>query len=400
MPHRVADSEQYIQLAEGHPENTIKPFSGRILYPALVRGLKSMGLSTDRGFMTAALLALIMLPFVISLTGAKDARHWLTLLPVLISPFLMQMFSECYLPDLFYAALLGLFFLVFKQARLASLAVFLALFLTRESTILLGACIVFIALHRSDKRLALSICLATAVGLAAVKYAGVSGRPNIHEMNDLMYMLVKVPFNLILNVTGIQFWANTLDYCTPLVSFSIAGWLPLGSIKTIGVCEHNLMRPLTTLALMLTTFGVAPTLLLFHLKQHPRQFLKEKPLWLAVALLYGILSFFLGVALGSSVYRLIGYGWPAFWFTMPIMLAKYYDTGKVKFFVLVVCHVVTCWLGFIIGLFHLSPSSSMLSIIALASAMHCLSLSTVWGESIGAHYLSLFRAPVPRGQIF
>ncbi len=399
IPYHGSDSEQYIELAEGHPENTIKPFSGRILYPTLVRGFKTIGLSTDGGFLVAALLALIMLPFALSLRVTKEVQHWFMLLPVLLSPFLMQMFRECYLPDLFHAALLGLFFAVFERARLASLLVFLMLILTRESTILLGASIIFLALYRSDRRLALKICLTTIVGLAAVRYAGSFGRPNIHEMNDLIYMVLKVPFNLILNVTGIQLWANTLDYCTPQITFSVAGWLPLGSIKTMGVCELNLMRPLSTAALMLTTFGVAPTLLLFHLTKNPRQFFKEKPFWLAVALLYGISSFFLGVALGSSVYRLIGYGWPAFWLTMPMILARHYDTDRGTFFLLVFCHVVTSWLTFIIGLLHLNPSSAMLTMIALALTMHSLCLKTIWAKAIGADQLSLFQTPEPRGQI-
>jgi hypothetical protein len=398
IPYHGSDSEQYIELAEGRPENTIKPFSGRILYPTLVRTLKATGLSTDGCFVVAALLALIILPLTISLRVMKGAQHWFMLVPVLLTPFLMQMFKECYLPDLFHAALLGLFFLVFERAWLAGLLLFLMLFLTRESTILLGASIIVLALYRSNGRLALKICLATVAGLAAVKYAGSFGRPNIHEMNDLVYMALKVPFNLIVNVTGIQLWANTIDYCTPQITFSVAGWLPLGSIKTIGVCEFNPMRPLTTVALMLTTFGVAPTLLSYHLTKSPRQFLKVKPFWLVVAVLYGILSFFLGVAIGSSVYRLIGSGWPAFWLTMPMILARYYGTDRGTFFLLVFSQVVTCWLSSIIYFFPLNSPSGMLTIIASASIMHSLCLKRMWGKITTADRPSVLQVPAPGEQ--
>jgi hypothetical protein len=110
MPYYGADADQYIELAEGRPENVIKPFSSRILHPIMVRMAKNLiGGTTDQGFTLVACGALVVFVSSCMLILLPEIPFLLIPHPDYVHSFLIQLTKECYLPDLFHASLVALF---------------------------------------------------------------------------------------------------------------------------------------------------------------------------------------------------------------------------------------------------------------------------------------------------
>ena len=115
LPYLSTDAHFYIELAEGQPQNVPKPFSTRVFHPIMVQSLTRIsGLSIDQSFLAWGVFSLIILCLSVSLIiqSANVPNHLLVTVVVLATPLLLSLFRDYYLPDLFYAALLGLFFLL------------------------------------------------------------------------------------------------------------------------------------------------------------------------------------------------------------------------------------------------------------------------------------------------
>lgn len=362
LPHFSSDSSYYKEMAEGHYSNVIKPFSNRILHPMLVRTLAGIfSISTDRAFFAWGLLALMTLAWTLSLIlGRSDIPHYTVVSAVVVfTPLWLSLFRDYFLPDLFHAALLGLFFLVLLESeikqkfRWASLVLLFLLYLTRESTILLTLSIIVVSVYKSERRLAFAACISTLIGISVVSIAARHSPANIHAMNDLLYAGLKIPFNFMKNVLGIQLWTNTLmnnqeTYCRPVMAINVPTWLPLGSINSLGVCSFDPRFPINTVKVALTVFGVMPTLLIAKIVKVRNAISRNSPTWLLVVLLYGSLAYFIGTSIGASVNRLIGYGWPAFWLATPILLKNEF-MNRSLLQKLLFCHLLVCWIPLVVG---------------------------------------------------
>src|SRR3989344_5076939 len=168
------DSESYIKIAEGKISEVVRPFSGRILFP-LVAGWLSEALFSDTTAAFLFLSSLSLLAFL-ALSGAilLGAFKWpVLIIPLFFLPYFSEILREFFPPDLFYAFLTALFFfLLYKGKEWPALIVLFLLFLTRESTLLLGALFVGVSWMRGKRRLAI---VAAAVSLIAIALAGIAG---------------------------------------------------------------------------------------------------------------------------------------------------------------------------------------------------------------------------------
>lgn len=105
------DSKHYQLIAQGQMHNVIKPFSSRILHPMFVRLLSDIfNISIDLSFQITAILSLTL--FVASIMAINKSLTPNTInILILSSPLLVRLFQDCFLPDLFYSAILSLTFL-------------------------------------------------------------------------------------------------------------------------------------------------------------------------------------------------------------------------------------------------------------------------------------------------
>jgi hypothetical protein len=249
---------------------------------------------------------------------------------------------------------------------------------------------------------ALLVCLALAIaawwqgrlkwaigGLAAIPAAnfilswatsGMGGK-NLYEISNFLYMVFKVPKNLLYNVFGILIWNNIYpNVGIPVIKFDLPPWLPLGALHTLGICQWEPI-PLRTIPLMLTTFGLLPLLLGFILIRN-YQVIKGASLWLLVALIYGCSSFVVGVMVGFDVGRQLGYAWPVFWLAAPVLLLQNYQLSKSVFYRLTSYQVALYWLPWfltpwLVTRFQDQIPFSVIYVLLLALVLQVLALREI-----------------------
>jgi len=337
-------------------------------------------LDLHKSFYLLGLMSLLILTIALTSLLNKLTHFPLLILPLLLSPASSQFFSSFYHHDLFYAALLALLFLTLwrEKSWVPSFVILLALFLTRESTLLLSLCIIAVAWLKSKRRIIIPVAAATLLGLALTSYITRSSPANVHQMNNLVYLVLKIPFNFFQNVFGVKIWLNTfVQVEPPLFTVALPKWLHLGSISAVGLCPWLPIFPLTTLFLFLTSFGVLPLLLRDNLSKYRRRIFTEMPPWLLLLVTYGLISFLITPLLGSSLSRYIGYGWPAFWLAVPALLAKYYRLPKDAILRLVLLHILANWIPFAIYSMNTGSVSVVLSSAACAAVIQGLALREI-----------------------
>jgi len=342
------DSMFYEMLAQGKPVN--KPFSERILYPIFASEiLKVTKLSLNNSFFLANLFGLSLLVIFVTILIKSITSYAQVALPLLITPFLIRSFSLVYLPDLFSAGLTALFFyLVYRSYFWPGLLVLLLIYLTRENAIILCLSLAAVGLYRYRLRWAIAGTVVLVAGILLTSLAGRHGLPQTYQMNFMLYLLLKIPKNFLYNVCGLLIWTNVYpDVGNPYLLFTLPSWLPLGKLNTIGITPMQPLVPLNTLMILLTTFGVAPSLLGLQLARHWKQILSENQLWLQTAIIYGLSSFVIGIMVSYDIQRLIGYAWPAFWLAVPALLLRYYTFNLSSLAQLLGYHVFVCWLPWI-----------------------------------------------------
>lgn len=349
LPLIVADATEYLKMAEGRIDLVPKPFCTRILHPFVVRALALNGrVTVHQAFWWVGLVSLIIFTSSAALILRQTTPYAGVAVPLLLTPFLASLFRMYYLPDLFHAALLGVFFLLVLNNRLwESLGVLLLLHLTRESTLLLTAILVVACVQRSRPGYAFLLLAVAAAGTFATFYVSRMGQPNIHHMNSLAYMLLKVPFNFCKNVFGIILSVNTFywwDTSRPLVTFESPTWMRIGSIHTVGVCGFVPARPLQTLQLLLTTFGIAPVVVVSELVRSAGPLLRRSPSGCSWPWSMDSLHFCWARPLVIWTERLVGYGWPAFLLAAPVIVAPYYEANRAAAKRLLFYHVLLCWM--------------------------------------------------------
>lgn len=342
------DSQFYIILAKGMAVK--KPFSGRIFYPFVALGLHNfIGLTLDHAFLLSNLIGLILLILSVTLLIKSITSYASIAIPILITPFLIRSMALVYLPDFFSAGLTGVFFyLIYRSYFWPSALMLLLVYLTRENAIFLCLALAAMGLYKYRLRWAVAGIVVLVAGIVITSLAGRHGLPQEYNMNFLLYMALKIPKNLLYNGFGVLIWTNVYpDVGHPYLLIALPGWLPLGKLHTIGITPMQPLVFLNTIMLLLTTFGVAPSLLGLQLAKHWKQIFSENQFWLQVAIIYGVSSFLIGIAVSYDVMRLIGYAWPAFWLAVPALLCRYCTFSLSSLIQLIGYQVFACWLPWI-----------------------------------------------------
>ena len=341
-----ADADSYRAMASGH--NAIRPFANRVLAPFLAHNLGRITASSDdTGFFVLGLVSLwAMLYGVLSpvLRGPQSLGFACALCFML---FWKQSFSDYFLPDLLHAALLMVFMAFLRRRWWAlSAAMLLPMYLARESTLLVSLIAVPILWRLVGRRVGLLFLGASLTGLAVSKFATRHGLPNIHGLNDTLYMVGKIPWNLSKNVFGITVWVNTDPLPTPPHLWQLPHWIHLDRIHQIGLYSPSSFTPGVTLIGMLLAFGLGPCVMACLLLRVPlRRLLPRTEPYLWVAAIYGGVAYLLAPALGTGVIRLAGYGWPLFLVYLPAMMPRIWRLWRPwQVLCLLVLHLGPYWI--------------------------------------------------------
>jgi hypothetical protein len=352
LPKVSFDSPMYIAMAEGQFEKVLAPFSDRVLVPLLSASIHSaLGIPIAASFAAISLVGAALFFICVTLVYRHYGLRPYTLLPALLAvPWVIDAVRDAYLPDSLVMGLTCLFLvLVLDDRWLAGAIVGFLSILARETSLILIFFAIGFAAHQRRWSLAVIFALAGVAAVLVVKEMA-PAVPNVHAMNGLLYMALKIPVNFLRNVLGVQFWLNDMHWCsTPLVSIPVRPALSayLGKITAIGVCAPNLMAPITNGALVLSLFGVLPAMTVALVSRSRRE-LRQDP-WLLLVVLYGGSMFFLGICTGESVCRLLTYGWPLFVFAMPILWQAHFDSEPFDSGSLMAAQLGLSWLGPILG---------------------------------------------------
>ena len=341
------DSYWYRMMAAGG--NAAKPFGNRVLAPFVVRlAARLTGCSLDQGFYALgltgiwALLCGVLMPV---LRRKQAVGLCLAILPMF---FWQDLFRNYFLPDLPHAALLAIFFLMLRARWwYAAAAMLLPLYLARESTLLVSLIAVPVVWRLVGRGTGLLFLVFSLLGVGASKSASRHALPNIHHLDDTLYLMAKVPWNFSQNVLGLHLWANTfVDEPIPPHVWRLPPSLHLGTIHAVGYYPPSLHAPLQSLMILLLLFGLGPCAVLCLLYRVPwRRLLPPGEPYLWVAAIYGAVAYLLAPSLGASLFRLVGYGWPLFFIYLPAMLPRVWTRWRVwQVACLLGAHWLPCWL--------------------------------------------------------
>lgn len=339
-----ADTEHYLNLAAGRP--ALLPFASRQLGPLLVRGLAGLAhLSIRQAFFLEGTLSLLFFVGVVAFLLVRSrSPQWMV--PALAGMFFWTLeYNGLVLPDLFYAALLCVFLLLLRDGRLLAAGCLLfPLAVARESTLLTLVCLLIAGWRRLRWPEAAVAVVGTGAGISLARHLAANALPNTEGISPGLYLLAKMPWNLLKNFFGIDPWANVYRSC------AVPRWqmpLHLGPLTAIGVCRFGWRYPVWLLFEAMAVFGLLP-LLLVKLRQvrMPARHGREQ-LMLRFCVIYGVISFCMAGLLGEAFGRLFGYSWPLFLVALPVLLgasgANFTSTrAAVAFLVL---HLSLTWLN-------------------------------------------------------
>ena len=129
---------------------------------------------------------------------------------MLFTPALLNLFRSIYIHDLFYVGLLAALFVALKQHhRVWVLGLLALLFLTRESTYLLAACLMVLAWRWHERKIAIGSAEMILIGLFFANLLSGMAKPSLHGLNPLIYTVSRIPINFVWNVLGVPLLANT-----------------------------------------------------------------------------------------------------------------------------------------------------------------------------------------------
>lgn len=344
-PYIDPDSGNYQAMAEGTA--VMKPFAFRFLEPAVAMFFADLtGSSTTRVFLILGLISgwTLLYGVLVSIVDLERNR-WL-LLALIPLPFWVRNFTNYFLPDLFHAALCMIYLMLLRRRRWGWAAAMLAvMFMARESTVLIAGVAVPVLWWLAGRRVALIQLAGTLVGVTASKFATRHALANQHNINDTLYLIGKIPWNLSRNVFGLTLWTNTLQPTVPIRIWNVPHWLPLGGIHQIGYGSYDWIYQVSTAVQLLTSFGLGTCVALFLVWRTPLHKLlpREEP-YLCVAAIYGTLVFLLAPVCGANLTRLFDYGWPLFLIYLPTLIPRVWRGWQFSIvFALLGLHLVSAW---------------------------------------------------------
>jgi len=312
-----AEGRTYVDMAGGNHSNLYSYYAGRVLHP-LTAGFVAHLFHTPvdaRVFIWISAAALMGLFLFVAIQYGLDYSYagglWLFFL---MTAAVVDAYRNYYWHDLFYAAVCALFFLALRTNVWMALPVLFLLYLTRESTIILVAAFVLIAAVRREWK----ICAAAAaVGFVAMRVdAALLARalPNNEGISLVLLDFLKIPYNFIHNILGLELWTNTIAATTdpPIWTMHVPAWLHIGQMREIGYSGFFWENPARTLLALLTAFGILPLVVIRAVARNWKPFLRER-FDILTALVYGGLMFALAPLVGTDPERYILYAWPVFW---------------------------------------------------------------------------------------
>ncbi len=314
-----ADTTHYLNLAAGRP--ALLPFASRQLGPLLVRGLVRLThLSLEQAFFVEGTLALLFFTGTVAFLLVRSrSPKWIV--PALAGMFFWTLvYNGLVLPDLFYAALLcGFLLLLRRRQMLAAGCMMFLLALARESTLLTLMCLLAAGWRRLRWHEAAVAVVGTGAGIELAKHLAANALPNTEGISPALYLIAKMPWNLLKNFFGIVPWANVYRSC------EVPRWqmpLHLGPLTAVGVCRFGWRYPVWLLFQAMAVFGLLPLLLVkLRRVRMPASESRDEVL-LRFCVIYGVISFVMAGLLGEAFGRLFGYSWPLFLVALPMLLGE------------------------------------------------------------------------------
>jgi hypothetical protein len=396
FPSFDENSNEFQNMAAGRWGEVHQPYSSRFLHPMLAAALvRESGCSVDTAFRWIAFAILPLAVGVVALLFFKLEIDSRLLAPVLFGYPLARSFQLICMADLLYTLLLGLFVLLLAYRRFILAGLMLVvLFCARESTLVLGlvAALMVAAEFRSAPHqdnpaishepvprsgrgagVVAAFLLATAIGLWLNHHIAAKAAGNIHQIDPVIYLMAKVPFNFLQNVMGVRLWSNTyisMHGDHPIVRWALPAWVRAhsGAITDIGINDLSPRFPANCLSAVLCGFGVLLTTLAKEICDKARaegptiagacrrcravgrgfaDLFAEQPLALRVAGVYGIVTLLIVPLLGSAVLRYVFYAWPAFWLLSAKLFQRNYlraPRNRRCLAALLVVHLALVWL--------------------------------------------------------
>lgn len=349
LPGGDTDGAHYLAMASGH--EAMKPFAFRFLAPDVARLFAHLtGSSPDHGLLILGMLSGWVLFYgVLSLVLGR--RHGLAVAVVLLlTPFWLRSFVDYQLPDLPHAALVIVYLLLLRRRWWAGASfVLVLLYLTRESTLLLAIVAIPVLWRLVSRRAGLMHAAAALVGMAGSKFVSRHALPNHQNMNDTLYMIAKIPWNLSRNVFGLTLWTNTLPIAPPVRVWNLPHWIHAGDVHQIGYSPYFIGYQIFTFCTVLTSFGVGLCLVLCLWWRVPlRALLPRDQPYLCIAALYGAAAYFLAPMLGAGETRLLDYGWPLFLVFLPAALIALWSAApRWAVYTLVALDFIDAWIDLV-----------------------------------------------------
>jgi hypothetical protein len=349
----VPDAGYYRLLALGQRTAVPAPFSARILGPAIAGWLgHSTGYGVDTGFLWLGIACLVALLALIAGLLWSWRAPTAILAAIFLMPFWVDIFHDYYLPDLLHAAILAaiLLCLWFGYTAGALLLLFPA-YLARESTLLVGLCLIFACWRRVRLPHAVIGVLAIFCAGLVSRYYGQGGPASVHGLGGGVYILGKFFWSFFKNVLGLPLWSNTLPECSPIWRRVLPGGHHLGAIREVGLCQPSMWGPARLLIAWFGIFGIGPSLAfalwrkMFSPASAADRLAPGELIVFRFCLLYGLISILMTPLLGASADRLVEYGWPFYFVVVPWFVASHYDLGGIRTYAMVLLHLVTCWLA-------------------------------------------------------
>ena len=316
-----------LDLARGNTAG-IKPFSNRILHVFIASFIsENYDIEIENSFYLIGIISLsVLLGSVILLLNKIKFSSPINILLMLFTPFTMYLFQSHINPDLFYSFIFSVFIIFLFYKKNWSILFFIPiLFLTRESTILISIILIIILLVNNNKVLLLLTSASTLIAILLFNFFTDNSVINVHGLNSLLYLPMKFIYNSLFNIFGIELYANTFNYgiatASPIYKFDLPTVIQFGDFKEIGIMAFDFSKPMETLFLFLTYFGIWPLIVMHSIKFDNK--ILSKDLFLSLIIVYGLISFIITPFLGASIYRLMGYSWPLFWIGLPYLLKDY-----------------------------------------------------------------------------
>jgi hypothetical protein len=219
-------------------------------------------------------------------------------------------------------SLMTLFFLLLAfEMEKWGLVVLLAAFLTRDNTLILSLVVCFVAWRSHRKILFWGGLIVLFAGLAFESWFVHLGLPNRHHLPEFVFLALYVPCSFFGNVLGLDVWTNVGGADgAPWLHWRIPHVLQIGADHDVYVA-FRWFRNFETLGALLTLFGCGPLLIYFLWKRTDS--VRNWPLAVQIAIIYGLIAYFLGTSVGrTGTFRLVGYAWPAFWIALPYMFHR------------------------------------------------------------------------------